>query len=100
MLPAGGNRCGESLTLLQDRCGLTHRDFRTFSQREFTIDSLTIDVGPIEAPQVTEDELLTAQFNDAVLLGNNLVQELDGIVGMPSQGVLAPQLHRSLTIWS
>ena len=61
-------------------------------------DALAVDVGPVEAPEVTKDELPLALLEDAVLLRNDLVQELDRVVRVPSEAVDRTQLDRLLPL--
>ncbi len=88
------------IRLVQTRGGLAHGDFYAFVEQHLAIDSLTTDVGAVETTEVTENELVAAKFDHAVLFGNDLVQELDRVVGVSAKRVLGPQLNGALTVRS
>jgi len=66
-------------------------------QRGLAPDAVAVDVRPVEAPQIAQDEVPVALLEDAVLLGDDLVEELDGVVGMTPQAVDRPELDRLLS---
>jgi len=55
-------------------------------------DALAVHVGTVQAPEVPKDELHATALDDAVLLRNNLVEELDRVGRVAAQRVVHAQL--------
>ena len=68
------------------------------SQGAFAADSLAVDVGPVETAEILENKGAGALDDAAMLLGHNLVQELDRIARMPPERVLWQQLDNLLSL--
>ena len=65
------------------------RDFVAVSQHDLAAHALAVDVRAVQASEVAQHEAPVALLEDAVLLRNDLVEELDRIVRMPPQAVRA-----------
>src|SRR5579862_9474336 len=76
------------------RPGGAERDLVSVAQKLFAANPLAVDVGPVQAPEVAEDELAFPLLEDAVLLRDDLVEELDGVVGVAPQAVDRAELNR------
>ena len=61
-------------------------------------DTLAVDVRAVQAPEVAEDEDPVALLENAVLLRDDLVEELDRVVRMPPEAVYRAQLDRLLPL--
>jgi hypothetical protein len=61
-------------------------------QRGLAAYPLVIDERPVQATQISQDELRSAELDDAVLFGNDLVEKLNRVVGVAPQRVHGPQL--------
>ena len=62
------------------------------------VDPLAIDVGPVEAPKISQHELGPALLDDAVLLRDDLVEQLDGVAWVPPQAVVGAKFHNDLAL--
>src|SRR5262249_37457736 len=68
-------------------------DLVAMTQHALALHALAVDVRPVQAPQVAQHELTArALLDDAVLLGRDLVHELDGISGVPAEAVRGAEL--------
>lgn len=67
--------------------GAAESNFVTMPERPFTRDPLTVHVRPVQTSQIAENVLLPPSLHDAVLLRHNLVEHLDGVTRVPSQGI-------------
>ena len=72
------------------------RSRRRACSSSLAADALAVDVGAVQAPEIAQDEPPVALLDDAVLLRHDLVEELDRVVGMPSEAVDRTQLDRLL----
>jgi hypothetical protein len=59
-------------------------------------DALTVHVGPVKASEVAENEDFSAQFDDAMLLGDDSVQKLNRVAGVASEGIVSGKLDNLL----
>src|SRR5262249_6593098 len=73
-------------------------DLVAVAKHLLTANALAIDVRAVEAAQIPQDELSVALLEDAVLLGDNLVQELDGVVRVAPQAVDRAKFDRLLPL--
>jgi hypothetical protein len=65
---------------------------------DFAPDALAVDIGPVETPQVAQNEMASvALLDDAMLLGNDLVEQLNRVVRVPTEAVGRPQVDRLLS---
>jgi hypothetical protein len=58
-----------------------------------TVDSLAVDVGAIQAAQVTKDEGHATLLDRAMLLGHDLVEQLNRIRGVAPQRIVRLELN-------
>jgi len=58
---------------------------------------LAVDVGAVQAPQIAEEKADVPQLDDAVLLGDDLVEELDRVVGVTPEAVERAKLDGLLS---
>src|SRR5205823_4922352 len=68
----------EARAVVVPRARRTERDLVAVLERLLPAHALGVDVRAVQAPEVAEDELPVAQLDDAVLLRDDLVEELDG----------------------
>src|SRR5690606_4349856 len=73
-------------------------DLVAVAERHLSADALAVDVGAVEAAEVAQHEPALALLEDAVLLRDDLVEQLDRIVGVPAQAVDGPELDRLLPL--
>ena len=74
------------------------RDLVAVPQHHLATDALAVDVRAVEAPEVAQNDAAVALLEDAVLLRDNLVEELDRVVRMPAEAVDGAQLDRLLSL--
>jgi len=63
------------------RC-LAHGDLAAFVQQNLAVHSLSAHVGAIEAAEIAKNELRSTELDQAVLFRDDLVEQLDRIVGV------------------
>lgn len=51
-----------------------------------------IDERPVQATQIAKDKLRSSKFDDAVFFGNDLIEQLNRVVGVTPQRIYGPQL--------
>jgi len=64
------------------------------------LDTLFVDIGAIEAAEITQPEIRAALFDDAVLFRHDLVEELDRVARVPSKGIGLAELDDLLSLVS
>jgi hypothetical protein len=57
-----------------------------------------VDERSVEAAEVSEDPSVRPYLNDAVLFGDNLVEELDRVVRMPPKRIYLAKVDRLLAL--
>jgi hypothetical protein len=62
--------------------------------------SVTIDEGPVHAPQVLEHERVAFSLDEAVLLRDESVEQLYRVAGMASDRVVFAELYQLQTVRS
>jgi hypothetical protein len=109
---AGGNVRGDRTSVGQRRIEVERRavavvvpgarrsecDFIAMAEHHLAADPLAVDVRAVQAAEVAEDEGALALLEDAVLFRHDLVEELDGIVGVPAQAVDGTELDSLLPL--
>jgi hypothetical protein len=68
------------------------------AQRPFARHAFPVHVGAVERTQVSKHELRSSLLDGAVLLGHDLVEELDGIARVAAEGVVGSQLRDLLRL--
>jgi len=76
---------------------LPERNVVTVTQVAFPRDAFTVDVRSVQAAQVSQRETVGPALDDAVLLRDDLVEELNGVRGMAPERVVVAQLDHLLT---
>ncbi len=88
-------RCGRCVSgdgadgggVVEEDAGVAEGDLVAVVQRLLALDALVVDVGAVERAEVAQHPLRAAQLDEAVLLRDDAVEELDGVVGMTPEGV-------------
>ncbi len=75
----------------------SERDLVAVLEVRLSADALAVDVGPVETAEVAQDEATFALFQDAMLLRDDLVEELNGVVGVAPEAVRLPEIYRLLS---
>jgi hypothetical protein len=83
--------------LFEARLGLPQRDFVAVMQVPLALNTVSVDEGAVEATQVAKDKALGPLLDDAVLLRDDFVQQLDRVAGMPAKRVGLTQLDDLLS---
>jgi hypothetical protein len=58
----------------------TEGNIVTMPERGLSADSLVVDVGAVQAPEIAKNEVIAALLDDAVLFRDDLVEQLDRVV--------------------
>ena len=70
------------------------RDLVAVAHHLFAADALTVDLGAVQAAEIAEHEPAVALLEDAVLLRDDLVEQLDRVVRVTTEAVDRPKLDR------
>ena len=73
-------------------------DLVAVAEHGLAANALAVDVGAVQAPEITKDDPTIPLLEDAVLLRHDLVEELDGVVRMSSETIDRAQLDRLLAL--
>jgi hypothetical protein len=63
-------------------------------ERLLAVDTLRIDVGSVQASEITKPKPIGSLFNDAMFFGNDPIQKLDGVVRVAPDGVGEAKFER------
>jgi hypothetical protein len=77
----------ESRALLEPAACGAERDLVAVFEGGLAPHPLPVDEGPVEAPEVPQDERLASELDDAMLFGDDLVEQLDRVVRMAPQRI-------------
>jgi hypothetical protein len=61
-------------------------------QRSLAAYPFVVDERPVQATQIAKDKLRSSKFDDAVFFGNDLIEQLNRVVGVSPQRVHGSQL--------
>jgi hypothetical protein len=64
----------------------------------FSPDPITVDVRAVQASQVAKNETTITLLHDAMLFGDDLVQELNRVVRVTTEAVNGAELNRLLPL--
>ena len=73
------------------------RDLVAVLEQHLAAHALAVDVRAVQAAEIAKDEAAVADLDDAVLLRDDLVEELDGVVRVPAEAVDRPKIDRLLS---
>ena len=101
LLPAGrrgkvSGRHGAAAAIVEACARCAERDLVAVLEHSLAANALAVDVGAVQAAEIAQDELLAALLDDAVLFGDDLVEQLDGVVGVAAERVDGRQIERLL----
>ena len=77
--------------------GCAERDIVAVVERLLPVDPLPVDISPVETPEIAEHVRLAALLDEAVLLRDDFIEELDRVRRMATQRVLGAQVYDLLT---
>ena len=89
-------RHGPTAAVIVAGPGLTERDVVAVAKIALTGDTLSVDVGSVQATEIAERETVGPSLDDAVLLRHNLVEELHRIRRVTPKGVVIAELDHLL----
>ena len=81
--------CG---ALLIAGAGGSERDLVTRVQCPLANDSITVDVGAVETTEIAQHERFAPQLDDAMLLRDDSVKQLNRVAGVPTKRVMGNEL--------
>src|SRR5687768_497926 len=84
-------RHGPTGTVVVASARTAERDVVAVTKLAFAVHALGVDVSSVQAAKVAQDVRGAAPFDDAVLLGYDLVEQLDRIARVPAEGVEVAQ---------
>jgi hypothetical protein len=74
------------------------RDVVPVLQLALTVDALAVHVRAVQTSEIAQHEVGTTPLEDAVLLRDDLVQQLDRVTRMPAKRVEVAQVHDLLAV--
>lgn len=93
----GRGRHGPTTAVIVSSACLTKRDVVTVAKVPLTGDTLSVDVGSVQAAEIAKREPVGPTLDDAVLLRYNLVEELHRVRRVPPERVVIAELDHLLT---
>ena len=93
---SGRRRHGPTAAVVITGARLTERDVVTVAKVALTRDTLSVDVGSVQATEIAKRETVGPSLDDAVLLRHNLVEELHRVRRMTPEGVVIAELDHLL----
>ena len=95
--PTGGSGERDARAVVVASARRAERDLVAVLEQRLAADALAVDVRAVEAAEVAQDEAPVALLEDAVLLRDDLVEELDRVVRVAPEAVDRPKLDRLLS---
>ena len=95
--PTGGSGERDPRSVVEPSSSRAERDLVAVLEQHLAAHALAVDVGAVQAAEVAQDEPAVADLDDAVLLRDDLVEELDRVVRVAPEAVGCPQI-RSLAV--
>jgi hypothetical protein len=89
-------RDGDRAAVVEAALGGAERDLVAVLQRGLAAHALVVDERPVQAAQIAQDPAIRAQLDDAVLLRDDLVEELDRVVRMAPERIHRAKIDRLL----
>src|SRR6185295_1224922 len=71
----------------------TECDVVAVPELAFTLNAFTVDIGAVQAPEVTQDVAATSSLDHAVFFGHDLIEQLNGVARMTAHGVEVAQFN-------
>ena len=66
-------------------------------ERSLAAHALAVDIRAVQTAEIAQDELAFAQLNEAMVLRDNLVEQLNRVVRMAPEAVDRPEFNRLLS---
>lgn len=85
------------MTVVEARAGRPKRDLVAVAEHHLAADPLAVDVRAVERAEIAQDHAPVPLLEDAVLLRDDLVEELDRVVRVTPEAVDGSKLDRLLS---
>ena len=95
--PTGGSGSATPGAVVEPSSRRAERDLVAMLEQHLAAHALAVDVRSVQAAEVAQDEAPFANLDDAVLLRDDLVEELDGVVRVTPEAVDRAEIDRLLS---